>query len=118
MTKPGVVTSKKSELRAPWREGQSGNPAGHPKGSRVKLSEAFVADLLESWQQRGQDVIARVIHEKPEALLKVVASLMTKDLNVNVSPLVDLTDEQLIERIRKLDESTGPFLSQIRRRVQ
>lgn len=44
MAKPTEPTEKKqrSNLK-PFKPGQSGNPAGRPKGTRNKLSENFVA---------------------------------------------------------------------------
>lgn len=89
---------------------KAGNP-GRPKGSRNKLGEAFIEDLLVSWEANGPDAIRRVIKDKPEQYLKVVASLMPKDLNVNVNQTESMTDEQLVERIRKLDATIRPFLA-------
>jgi hypothetical protein len=46
----GETTPEKQRgLKEPWQPGQSGNPNGRPKGSRNKLGEAFVADLLAVW---------------------------------------------------------------------
>jgi hypothetical protein len=42
--------------------------------------------------------------------MKVVASLLPKDVNLNVNPAEDLTDEQLIQRIRSLGAAIRPFL--------
>lgn len=89
---------------------KAGNP-GRPKGSRNKLGEAFLEDLLVSWESQGPAVIQRVIAEKPEQFLKVVASLMPKDLNVNLNQVGDMTDDQLIDRIKKLDAAIKPFLA-------
>lgn len=86
-----------------------GNP-GRPKGARNKLGEAFIEDLLHSWEAQGPSVIQRVIEEKPDQYLKVVASLMPKDLNVNLNQMDDMTDEQLIKRVRSLDAAIRPFL--------
>lgn len=86
-----------------------GNP-GRPKGARNKLGEAFIEDLLHSWEAQGPAVIQRVIQEKPDQYLKVVASLMPKDLNVNLNQMDDMTDEQLIKRVRSLDAAIRPFL--------
>ena len=83
---------------------------GRPKGARNKLGEAFIEDLLHSWEAQGPAVIQRVIEEKPEQYLKVVASLMPKDLNVNLNQMDDMTDEQLIKRVRSLDAAIRPFL--------
>lgn len=90
--------------------GQSGNPAGRPKGARNKLGEQFIADLYEDWQKHGVETLARVRDEKPDQYLKVVASILPKDLNVNINQMDDLTDEQLIQRIRSLDSAIRPFL--------
>ena len=84
---------------------------GRPKGSRNKLGEQFIEDLLTSWQAEGPSVIQRVIDEKPDQYLKVVASLMPKDMNVNINQSDGMTDEQLIARIRSLDSIIQPFLA-------
>lgn len=101
---------KQKGLSAPWKPGQSGNPNGRPKGSRNKLGEAFIEDMHADWEAHGKDAIVRVRTEKPEQYLKVVASILPKDLNVNINKTDDLTDEQLIERIRSLDAAIRPFL--------
>jgi hypothetical protein len=64
-----------------WKPGQSGNPAGRPKGSRCKLEEIFLADLLASWQEKGKDAISRAIEDDPVAYVKTVASLMPKQVD-------------------------------------
>lgn len=86
-----------------------GNP-GRPKGARNKLGEAFIEDLLHSWEAQGPEAISRVIQEKPEQYLKVIASLMPKDLNVNFNPTDEMTDDQLIQRVRSLSAAIQPFL--------
>ncbi len=78
-----------------WKKGQSGNPAGRPKGSRTKLAEHFLADMQADWQEHGTEVIARVREERPDQYLKVVASILPKELNVNTNPVEELTDDQL-----------------------
>ncbi|SDP08860.1 hypothetical protein [Phyllobacterium sp. OV277] len=83
---------------------------GRPKGTRNKLGEAFLEDLLAAWESKGPAVIHTVIEKRPQDFLKVVASLMPKDLNVNVNQMGEMTDEQLLDRIRKLDATIKPFL--------
>lgn len=63
--------------------GTTGGP-GRKVGSRNRLGEAFIADLRDAWELHGADVIARVARDDPAALLKVIASLMPKDVNLNV----------------------------------
>ena len=86
-----------------------GNP-GRPKGARNKLGEAFLEAMLEDFNAHGTDVIEAVRKDKPDQYLKVVASILPKDLNVNINSMDDLTDDQLIQRIRSLDSAIRPFL--------
>lgn len=87
-----------------------GNP-GRPKGARNKLGEMFIEDVLAAWESKGAAAIRTVIEKRPQDFLKVVASLMPKDLNVNINQIGEMTDEQLLDRIRKLDATIQPFLS-------
>ncbi len=67
---------------------------GRPKGSRNKLSDAFRSDLCglgEQW--RGRHPQGALL--KPDVYLKVVAGLLPAQLNVKVSEIDELTDEQL-----------------------
>lgn len=64
-----------------WKPGQSGNPAGRPKGSRHKLEETFLADLLASWQEKGKEALEQAIEKDPVAYVKTVASLMPKQVD-------------------------------------
>lgn len=83
---------------------------GRPKGARSKLGEAFIEDMLADWEANGPAAIREVRETKPDAYLKVVASILPKDLNVNINQTDSMTDEQLIERIRSLDAAIRPFL--------
>ncbi len=84
-----------------------GNP-GRPKGSRNKLGEAFIEALHEDFEKDGAVAIAACRREKPDAYLKVIASILPKELKVTTEN--DLTDEELVERIRQLDAAIRPFL--------
>ena len=59
--------------------GGPGGP-GRPKGSRNKLGERYLADLERAWKTHGPDVIERVAAEEPAVLLRVIASLLPREL--------------------------------------
>lgn len=87
-----------------------GHSMGRPKGSRNKLGEAFLADMLADWEENGIAAIVEVRETKPDAYLKVVASILPRDLNVNVNPLQEADDDELIQRLRDLNALIGPLL--------
>lgn len=75
---------------------------GRPKGSRNKLGEAFVDELYADWQQCGAKTIAKVREERPADYLKVIASILPKDVNVKVSAIESMSDDELNATIKRL----------------
>lgn len=73
---------------------QPGNP-GRPKGSRNKLGEHFIAALHDDFQAHGVKAIEAVRTEKPHEYLKVIASILPKQLEIKDSAFDGISDEQL-----------------------
>src|SRR5262245_50408884 len=88
-----------------WRRGQSGNPAGRPRGSRNALSEEVVCALLRDFRQHGQKAVARVRQTQPGVYLKILALLCPREHKVQHSTIKDLTDEQLEAMIEYIELS-------------
>lgn len=74
-------TERKHSGLVPFKPGQSGNPAGRPKGARSKLGEAFLKELLADWEQHGAKAIIDMREDKPADYVKVVASILPKELS-------------------------------------
>jgi hypothetical protein len=93
------LTEGKHRNLVPFRAGQSGNPKGRPKGARNKLGEEFLAELYNAFVANGRAAIERVIEEDPAAFLRIIASLIPKDIKIDrhfdAGPLSDFTDEEL-----------------------
>ena len=84
---------------------------GRPKGSRNKLAEAFTQAMHDDFMEHGPKVIETVRVEKPDQYLKVIASLVPKDVNLNVNNLDELSDAELAERVQSLAAQLAPFLT-------
>jgi Family of unknown function (DUF5681) len=93
--------------------GQSGNPAGRPKGSRNKLSEDFVAALYNDFQDHGSAAIAACRAEKPDVYLRIIAGILPKDVHLKVQSLDELTDDQLLRKLAVLTEMAKPLLARL-----
>lgn len=60
-----------------FKPGNPGGP-GRPKGSRSKLSEAFIRALSDDFTDNGREVIEQVRRDKPDTYLNVIGKLMPK----------------------------------------
>jgi Family of unknown function (DUF5681) len=91
-------------LREPWKPGESGNPAGRPKGSRNKLSEEFVAEIYADWCEHGAAALQTVKENRPEVYVKVVASLLPREVHAEITgPTHEDRVTELMERLAQLD---------------
>ncbi len=70
-----------------FKPGQSGNPAGRPKGARTKLADQFLKDIYEDWKEHGIEAIKKVRVKKPDVYLRVVADLIPKDIKLEIPQL-------------------------------
>lgn len=93
----GDITSPnhRSHLLPAWKPGQSGNPAGRPRGARSKLSELTLQKLLADFEANGDQVIQEVRRKSPSNYLAAVVSLLPKQQEKLDSPFADLSDEEL-----------------------
>lgn len=86
-------TERKQSGLIPFKPGQSGNPAGRPKGARAKLGEDFLNALRDDFETNGPAVIQAVRSEKPDQYLKVIASILPKEIELTADVVV-MTKEQ------------------------
>jgi hypothetical protein len=93
-------TGQKQDTR--FKSGQSGNPAGRPKGSRNKFSETLVQLLAADYDEHGRNVIEQVRQKYPLQYLRLIVSVLPKSRETKpVHPPADLTNEDLDELVRE-----------------
>lgn len=62
----------------------SGNiGGGRPKGARARLGEDFLKALQDNFAKNGPETIETVRAEKPDQYLKVIASILPKELELS-----------------------------------
>ena len=85
-----------------FQTGNIGGP-GRPRGSRNMLGEAFIADVHADWTKYGGEVLTQVRTSNPGAYLRVVASIIPKDVIVQQTPSEydDMSDRELVEKVQE-----------------
>lgn len=60
-----------------FKKGWKGGP-GRPKGSRSKLSEAFLQALNDDFAEHGREVIEKLREKRPDVYFNGIGRLMPK----------------------------------------
>lgn len=84
-----------------FQPGQSGNPKGRPKGSRNKLSDAFLKTLADDFEEHGVETVQRLRSEKPEVYVNAIGRLMPKLMELSGPDGADIAVVSRIERVIK-----------------
>jgi hypothetical protein len=84
--------------------GNSGG--GRRKGSRNKLTERFMDAIADDFAEHGADAIAKVRIDDPIAYLKIVGSLIPRELILQreEAPAINLTEATHEELVEYVDE--------------
>ena len=83
---------------------------GRPTRARDRLRNNFIAELAEDFKANGAAAIKSMRENDPSGYVRAIASLMPKEMDVThqVSPLEQLTDEQLAAIV----DATERFLNE------
>ena len=93
--------------RGRYLKGMAGGP-GRPAGSRNRLTADFFGDLHAAWQEHGREAIDRVVAERPEVFLAIVAKTVdVRHIEVGQpGEFSRLRNKQAI--LEKIEEKAGP----------
>ncbi|ESZ12558.1 hypothetical protein X735_20590 [Mesorhizobium sp. L2C085B000] len=87
--------------------------AAKPKRTKKTLGDDFLDAVRADFRAHGAGVIAAVRADKPDQYLKIVQSVLpkdlAKDLHVSSDNLEALSDDEIRRRIRGLEAVLGPF---------
>jgi hypothetical protein len=93
---------------APYRfekgNNASGGKGGRPLGSRTKLCKRLLEDLFADWQEGGVAALKMMRMEKPAEYVRVMVSVLPKELLFETGSLADLDDDELDHMIEMLRE--------------
>ncbi|SRR5258706_13850196 len=95
-----------------FKPGQSGNPAGRPKGSRNKLSELVFEKLLARLEgPDGDDMLDRIMRDEPAKLLAAIVALVPKQVDAEHNVKVHVTSavDSLITRLDALAKRDAEY---------
>lgn len=104
----GKIQEKKPRKNM-FVKGQSGNPAGKPKGAINEVTK-FKAAIEEFEKESGKDIYKFIIEKAnryPQVLIAIFKALVPQQTESNikietVSPYKDLSDEELIRKANEL----------------
>jgi hypothetical protein len=93
--------------QAPPFEPGRAKTGGRVKGSRNRLSLAFVDALAKEFDEFGAEAIRICRIEKPIEFIKVVASVLPKELDITHNQLEVISDNELITYIEHIQFELG-----------
>ena len=99
-----------------FKPGQSGNPAGNVAPLRSKLEMHFMRALKEDFEKHGAEALVACRTKKPGDYLKVVASVMPKQVE-HKHPIGDMSDEQLRDALLALQAWMATRAAEVEQRA-
>ena len=83
-----------------FKPGQPPPPgSGRPAGSRNRLTTMLLNALVADFEEFGPGAVKIMRIEKPSEYVRVIASLVPKEVLLQESALSDMSDDELVENL-------------------
>jgi hypothetical protein len=76
-------TNAERNKRGQFQLGHTGS-GGRPRGSRNKLTEALLHDVVGAWQKHGAIVLEKLAVEDPATFAKVASNLVPRNYEIDI----------------------------------
>ena len=87
------------DFRGRFKTGNNGGP-GRPPGSRNSLGDDFVAAIHLDWREHGAAVLQEVRSSSPAAYLRVLASLVPRQISLDTrNDFTGVSDQKLMAQL-------------------
>jgi len=106
------ATGSKAVSGRRFQPGQSGNPAGRPRGSRNKLSELFITAMRDDFAEHGPSAVAALRERDPGAYLAAIRSMIPAQAiaeNADKVPVTDYDALSDVEYAAEMDAGGNPY---------
>lgn len=69
----------------PWKPGESGNPAGRPRGAKGLVPETIKRALLESFKNKGGAAyLEKLADERPDLYVSLLAKVLPAEIRADL----------------------------------
>ena len=92
------------DAKGRFQPGHSGGQ-GRPRGSRNKLGEKMIEDMLADWEKHGIKAIEKMREERPHEYVRAFVSILPKE--IKIEHIDEMTDEQIRNRLCQLAQGLG-----------
>ena len=102
--KVAPITNGKIKKDTRIKPGQVLNPNGRPKGSRNKITKAFLDAVAADFAEHGEEVIETVRNDSPKEYLTIVSRLVPQKTEItgNEGEAIELNSIDRVNRIAGL----------------
>jgi hypothetical protein len=100
---PSVAVQPQRNGKGQFLKGSQGL-GGRKPGSRVKLEELFLNDMIDAWRIHGKSALERTADKQPAKFVAAAASILPKQTqNTRIHKLELMTDKELAELLQATD---------------